>query len=287
MRMRLRSRRIIGPPFPKVETIVASDIQTPLQIFGTDLASWHRADSGLYQDEGVTLATDNNDRIVQWLDRKNNVHLTNQNSSGTIPELKPTLLTAGLNGRPTLSFDYTKKQYFTSFPYAGTYSLIGISGTKAAMFVVGQMNSAVPSYGRCVGYAKEGDAGDWSSVGSASFIMQSSSSNICAMRSEVNLATKSVTVDAPRRFGCVFDGTNVTMYENNVAGTPVANNGTFSSPGTLMVSTMLYDTYLSGEGQYQQWDGLISEIVVVGNNHLVTEAERNALDAYFVDFWGF
>jgi hypothetical protein len=74
------------------------DIINPASISGLKL--WLSADSGAYNDAGITLAT-NNQSVRQWNDKSSNAQNSFQSTAGN----RPLFISSAINGKPVIRFD--------------------------------------------------------------------------------------------------------------------------------------------------------------------------------------
>jgi hypothetical protein len=115
-------------------------------------------------------------------------------------------------------------------------------------------------------------------AGSAAFIIRGSTNQNLQIAANNNfVSTQAITYGTTFYFGCVFDGTNITSYLNNSAGTPFAYTTAFLSPGDTVVGA----TAISGGAPTNGfWHGPISEIVVT--NNAISSTDRAN---YFASRW--
>lgn len=116
---------------------------TPRTIFGASLKQWLKADSGVYSDAGVTLATDGG-TIAQWNDQSGNgVHLT-QGTAGN----KPLYRASGFhtNSLPSVDFDGTDDFLFNTLDYSGAITIAHIyalDGTPTSLHSLSSIKETV------------------------------------------------------------------------------------------------------------------------------------------------
>jgi hypothetical protein len=235
---------------------------------GADLLAWYVADQGVYVDAGTTLATDGQ-TVRQWNDQSGNGYHLLQADSG----LRPTFDTTGLDGQPAVLFDAGTTTYMAT----ATDSVAMGSVTTSSAFAVAQLNTASVSFGRLVTYTGTGEAQDYNNNGSAIYLLRNATNNqFCSHRNGNTYGTTNISLDTSYSMGSIWDGTNVTTYLDNVAGTPAANTMTFVSPGRINVG--------ADNGSLSAWEGPVSEVVITKT--ALDATARNNLLAYFQSKWG-
>lgn len=248
---------------------------TPASL-GAALIAWYKADSGVYVDAGVTLAT-NSQTVQQWNDQSGNGYHLKQATGGN----RPTFLTAGFNSKQSVTFTVAGSTWM-----ATTANTVAMgTGLVGSLFGVGRITTSGITNSRTCSYIENGQTADTFSNHSAAWLMATQgNSNIQSYRggffaSDGSGGAPFFPPSTNFRFGNIYDNTNDTNYVNNVAGTPVAASGlTWTSPGTIIVSA---DT-TSGPSAF--WDGPLSEIVMT--NSALSSTDRLNLDNYFKAKWG-
>jgi hypothetical protein len=241
-------------------------VESPDTIFGADLLAWYKADTGVYTDAGVTLATDGQ-TVQQWNDQSGNGdHLLQATSSN-----RPTFDTTGFNSRQGLVFDGTNDWMATT-----TDTMVMGTGTQSACFVVCRVHTGSPAFGRIAGYVPTGQTNDTPGTGAVYFYREFATDwrNYRAG----NKAVATISFDANHRIGSVFDGTNAQIYVDGIAGTSGNSTEAFGSPGTFVLSNQDLVTPSNFSNV------TIAEALVV--KRAPTAGERDSLDAYFTDKWG-
>lgn len=246
-------------------------IQTPAQIFGANLFLWHKADAGVFVDAGVTPAT-NGQTVQQWNDQSGNGNNLLQATAGN----RPTFLSAGLGGFPTISC-----------AAASTNAMLTAVGTVAlttnihAGFFVGQMNGAAGSFARAITFS-----GAFANDNNPSGMIWAERVGVTNAIQGLHGATgaigpQAVSLATTVRWGTVADGVNTTTYLNNVASAPVADNQTGGTGVAGVCSSIVNNQVQSAP----YWDGPISEVVVV-KGVAPSASDRSNLDNYFKNKWG-
>lgn len=245
--------------------VAAAGVDTPDVIFGANLRGWYKADTGVYNDAGSTLATDGQ-TVQQWNDQSGIGNNISQATGGN----RPTYDTTGFNGTHGVVFDSASlTRLFVSFD---TFDLGG-SGALS-VFVVGQMLTGTDSNGRLVAYVGNGLVNSFDNDSSSLTIIRNGTADEILFFRNGTSRNAAVSLATNYRLGVVCDKTNTTIYVNNSAGTPVADARSYTSPGGLFI----------GEYEGAGWDGAVAEIVVL--NVAPNGTQLNSLDAYFVDKWG-
>lgn len=232
---------------------------------GSALKAWYKADTGVYKDEGVTLAS-NNDPVNQWNDQSGNgAHLSTL--SGGIGE--PKYLATGVNGYPTLQFTTTGVLDGDFIGTASDAVAIG-NGSPVSCFCVMNLHNHF-DYGNIVGYGDE--RGSWNVPSGIAILKTSqvpSPEYISAWYKSVDLGSRpSITLDTNVRVGAVASATTYECFVNNVGAGTVGIVNELESPGGLAIGGLEY----SNPGM------LLSEVVFT--NTALTAGERHTLDCYF------
>ncbi len=251
---------------------VSSSSFTPLSLPG--LIAWFDASSGVFNDLGVTPATDGQ-TVEQWNDLSGNGYHVGQTTSGN----RPTFQSTGFNGKQTVSFDASGLKFLNTDQISGGTQIVAMgTGATGSVFFVGQFGSTTDGFGRLISYFGNGQIVDNTSSGSAAWIIRfSSNAELSSFRNGSFFADDAVSTDVNMRYGNIYDGANDTNYINNVGGTGVSCSLTWTSPGTISVSS----ASLVG-GSF--WSGPVSEIVIT--NTALSSGERTNLDNYFKAKWG-
>lgn len=242
-------------------TLLRRSSFSPLDLPG--LLAWYSADSGVYNDAGVTLAT-NTQTVQQWNDRSGNGYHLKQATSGN----RPQYLSAGFNSKQTVQFTAATPTGMATT----TDAVVTGSSNLTSGFFVGQMLTSTEGFGRAVSFATSG-LGDTSS-GSRIWVIRAGVANAIEAYRSGDIGPQNISLATNLRFGVVFDGVNGTTYLNNANPQATANADTFVSPGTISV----------GRDGGTGWDGPISEIVITTS--ALNSGHRTLLDNYFRTKWG-
>jgi lysophospholipase L1-like esterase len=164
-----------------------------------------------------------------------------------------------------------------------TAATLALNGSAVSVFAFAQMDFANEANGRLVTFQGAGQSFDFNSPHSGVLIgLDGSATKVISYRgsalSQTPVANGYFGQPNPGmmfRFGAVFDGTNNTVFLNNVAQTPAASSGDFASPGILRLGSGVSDT--------DNWGGPVKEILVIPR--AVTEEERALIDAYLQRDW--
>jgi hypothetical protein len=250
-------------------------IQTPLQIFGSNLYLWLKADSSVYKDAGVTPAA-NGETVQQWNDQSGNGRNVSQATAGN----RPTYLSGGFNSSyPTLSFAAAS----TNALLTATNSItVGNAGVTSG-FLVLQMTNSTGNNGRACAYAQSFN-NDTTTSPQAGMLYCQRDASTNALKSGhggTSYGITSVSLATPIRWGVVMDNTNTTTYLNGVAGTPTGDSGKTHGTGVLSIGSAVVNNQVQAA---PFWDGLISEVVITST--AASASEVTALDAYFKQHWG-
>ena len=160
-----------------------------------------------------------------------------------------TLSTAGASNRAAMTMidSVANGLRNSSFPLTGTACTISV--------VAAQANTL--QYKNLVGYRASGQAHHYDNAASASLLLSNAGAN--SIGAGRNGALEWVTDTANTLFCAtvVFDGTNVTVYRDNVVGTPTASTGTFGPSGTLDIGWVL-----DGVNSADAWAGPVMEVLI-------------------------
>jgi hypothetical protein len=228
---------------------------TPASL-GSALVGWYKADTGVYNDAGVTLAT-NGQTVQQWNDQSGNGNHITQTGAGTN---KPTLNTTGFNGLSTIVFTGSNAQWLERTSFA-----IGNVSTSSG-FIAGVVNSSaffpanVMTYNALI---------SWFRIGS-------STTDMGARDDSTIISGTTITNGTNLRMGAIWDGVNFTGYLNNVAGTPVASTATFTTNQDFLLGA-----YSGGASPF---DGKMSEVIITNTG--LSGTDRTNLDNYLRAEWG-
>lgn len=228
---------------------------------GANLIAWYKADTGIYKDAGTTLAA-NGETVQQWNDQSVNGYHLKQGTSGN----RPQFLSAGFNSKQTVKFTAATP---TSMATDAASVAMG-TGAVGSAFFVGQMLTGTPNAGRAVNYMIAGN--DTDTTDSAWLIRSLGGADTVLTYRAGSKALESISLATNYRLGSIFDGTNDTIYINNVAGTPVGCTDAWGSPGQIGLSSIA------------AWDGPISEVVITKS--ALSVGDRSNLDDYFKTKWG-
>lgn len=228
---------------------------TPAQLSG--LKAWYKADAGVYNDAGITPAT-NGQTVQQWNDQSGNGLNILQASTSS----RPTFLSTGMNGHQTLQFSAATVSSLvnSAFPLG--------SGNIASVFIVVNVSVSTPTFARIISYGTAATQRDFLGAGSPItdlFTFDGSAS-----------AHNTIATAANLRVGTIWDGANMTVYVNNSGGTPAGYATSFTDNQQMSVGCAV-----SGANPF---DGNISEVVITLS--AIGAADRNSLDSYFTSKYG-
>lgn len=264
----IRYNRIV----PVRQDIILPASFTPLSLNG--LRGWYRTTTGLYTDAGSTPVT-NGTNAQQWNDFSGFNHHLIQLTSGD----RPLYNTTSFNGRPGLTFDGVSEfMSLTGFQTTGSADTAQMSVFSAfATGATKEVNDRVlPSY---VG---PGQSDDWNNTASAVFGQWDSSAltEFWGFHNSSQRAATTASASTNYRFGSVYDGTNHTLYKNNVASTSAAAVPAIANNGRLVIGSGWASGNAAAFGNI-----IVGEIVIICN-YTLSSTERSNLDAYFVTQWG-
>ncbi|GJM30532.1 MAG: hypothetical protein DHS20C17_31670 [Cyclobacteriaceae bacterium] len=229
---------------------------------------WLSADSGVYNDAGVTLAANNNS-VQEWHDRSGNNNHATETTSGN----QPTYLTNLVNGLPTIRFDGSLDRLLSS----------GVTATnQLSLWVVGQYASlGSPNPGLIHG-APLGSAFSTSTTSKSVGMWVSSSTNqVWGRGVQSNLTIRSIpqvtTLSSNTYYGILnhFDGTNIQQFVNSTAAGSISYDGTLAS----------WSDFGIGRQANESWNGDIAEVIVF--NFAINTAQRIIVDNYLAAKYDF
>jgi hypothetical protein len=251
-----------------VGTAVANSTD-PKQIFGSNLIAWYSADRQVFSDNGFTAAN-NLELVAQWNDLSGNSNHVAQTNAFN----RPTLLSAGLNGNPTISFGAN----------GGLFSASNVpwSGNKAAAFAVMQMLSGTAQYGRLLDYLGFGQTTDYHNSPSFNCQRDSSTNGLQGLHNGYATPTAAIVLGDTHRLGIEFNGTYGLIYLENVLQGPsntITDVGNFGPTGTIGIGGDSSNQPSGGPA----WNGQISEVIFVQGT--ITSTQRQQLDDYLRIHW--
>lgn len=243
------ARKLIAPT-------AASGSWTPADL-GSDLIAWY--------DASVSGSITGTSPVTAWSDQSGTGN--NLVSSGGGPTYNAT----GFNsGYPGLLFSSSSTNRLTDATFTGT------SGAVLSVFMVGTMTGSTESFGRAISYTIS-SGNDFDSTTAAALILRdSSNNNVQSYRNSAGRSTKAISLSTPTIIGSVYDGTNHTMYVDNVAGTPSAFTSSFSATNANLL--------IGADSAVTSWDGYICEVIIFTT--APDSTLLNDIDAYFTTKWG-
>lgn len=227
----------------------------------TDIASligWFKADTQVH-NTGTTAATDGQ-TVNNWHDQSGNNYDVAINFNNP-----PTFRSTGFNGLPCVEYSSAANQALRT-----TYDTVAIgTGNTASIFMVGTFNTGATSGGP--GIVGNGQTNPAVDVNSGGFGFNAAGTKFDCRHAFDDRGDTTASLDTNYRFGLILDGTNVTLYLNNVAGTPAALSWSWTSPGGF---------WLTNTG----FAGKIAECCFFNDD--LSSGDRNSLDSYFTTKWG-
>jgi hypothetical protein len=239
-----------------------SGIQTPDEIFGADLWTWYDASVG----------TTGTNPVTAWADQgASGLRDLSQSGVGGSPNLNAT----GANGQPAL--DCVASETTTLYGQGTNFNLA--SETDIAIFEVTSMSSDTGNFGRTFGYAPDTSSSDFDADGFTG-LTRTGTTEAVELK---GAGSVSITYNTLYRFAQICSGGSASSYINNVhQGTGAA---TLTIGGGTTTENICVCSGASGGAGLLYWDGFVAEhIIVLGT---VSADQRNAIDAYFVDKYGF
>jgi hypothetical protein len=228
--------------------------------FGSDLIFWVTA------NDLATITKNGSNEVSLWADKGANGN--DFTGNGT-----PVYDATALGGYPGMVLTSGSSDRFycditlTCSKWAIFTVLSKINGSTAFMTALTYMDSAAPS---------------GSGVPPNYFLLSTDSGNMFTYWNGGVRSTKAITDNTPSTVFSIADGTNITNYVNNSAGTPYAYSGALSGSGNRLVIGEAPDLI-------RPWHTRpISEMFMVdlSSRSALTTDEINAIQAYFETEWG-
>jgi len=246
---------------------------TPADIAGLSL--WLRADSGTYQDNGMTTPAESDaDPVGGWQDKSGNGFNFTSVADGDRPILKLAIL----NGQPVIrcvSSDYLKRA-----------AVLAPSDTAGTLFIVagtsGNTNNMLFTWGDEAGNSRYLSLSKNSAYGHALAVGQRN-----ADTKDVIYGTTALNDGTARCLVVKSSGTAYTFYVNGAsealsAGSG-ANNGDWIADVTGLDNTVI-GTWVYSSVYPNYWDGDIAEIIYYSS--ALSDADRQRVEAYLSARYG-
>ena len=207
----------------------------------------------------------NGSTVSQWNDKSGN----GRNVTQATASAQPTYNATGLNSKPTLTADTTRRLSVATTGFSG--------GSSLWVIAVASMDAAAQNFARLVSITSP-TADDYNSSTTTAAILRTGTSNSVGAFRGSQMSNLAVSLSTPIIIDSVYDGSNHTAYINGVAGTPVASTGNFTNVPIITLFGYLANLTVS------QWSGNCSE-VIVGDSTLST-GNRQKLEGYLAWKWG-
>lgn len=237
-------------------------------------ADWSPLDLGsalvaAYDPTDATTLTLSGSSVSQWNDLSSNHYNLVQATGANQPVYSAT----SFMGQPGITFDGTNDFLAAASVNPGT--------NKFGVFAFMQQSLNNTSDARFLGYTSGAGTNDFSAPDNFYVGIQSSATdNITGYRGgrlSVYLYANIAPSDGGYyRIGSVWDGTNHTLYADNVAQTAVANSGNLTTGGTIRLG--------SNTGGASNWKGATGRIILTKGD--LTSTDRNNIDAWLQAPWG-
>lgn len=234
---------------------------SPTSIAG--LVLWLKADAGVYKDAGVTPAA-NGDTVQQWNDFSGNGNNQSQATSGN----RPAFTTSGINSAQSVVFNIASQTTLSGAANMG-------GTTQFAAFAVATLTAVGSGDGRVVTFIATGDGVDYASTTSNLLLASQQPNRQSANTSNFSTINTDDSGSAAKAYSVVYDGTNRTLYRNNVSAVSSTLAPTLGTTGSI---------YLGSRGGADFYQGSIAEVCVY--NGPVTSTDRANLQTYFNSRWG-
>jgi hypothetical protein len=259
--------------------------------FGANLLQWVKADAGVFSNTACTTATLNTGNIVCWQDQSGNRYdYGASDDCDGIGAARPTLNTAGLNGKPAAVLVAATPTYFVNkagcLTGQNAFNWGGASPTfsvwAAVSFTASQPVDA------CLSSFHGTTAGnDFGNVDSIVFNCSPSPNTDEGPWWDGNdgrtdhTGLSSGTAFA---YSVVFDGTTLTSYIGNASGVAhtwaVALTAAGQSGPVILVGNRV-----SSRGATNNWDGAVAEWVII--NKAASSTDRSNMQTYLCTTRGY
>jgi hypothetical protein len=231
---------------------------TPASLTG--LLAWYKG------DVGVTTTGAPNYYVRTWADQSGNgYNLTSTGEASSNPSID------------TLNSLAVVKSGGVSDAQGLINSYFALGGTTLSVFAVMRQTSATPTTSRGVIFLGSGHASETDNAASLIALYFPTSTQLKAFHNSSNAVNNGISQNTWAQMGSIFDGTNLTVYVANVAGTPVAQGGgSFGATGAL-------ELFQNANGG-NPLSGSIAELVIT--NTALGATDRATLATYFTNRWG-
>jgi hypothetical protein len=238
------------------QVITVPSSWTPADLGADLLGWWDASNSGSLTLSGAD--------VTGWNDLSGSGNHLTQGTATRYPQYSATSFNSSY---PGLTFDGSNDVLLKS-------SAAGTTGNILCCFAVARLDSGGASSGRLFSYALSSD--DYQSVTTGILLARNVATEaLFAYRNNSALGTKAITYGSNFRAASILDGSNNTIYVNNVASTSVASTGSFGNTDTTM---RIGNSFANNEG----WKGTIAEVFICK----VVPSDLTAIDNYFKAKWG-
>ena len=280
----LNQERFLPPRLPGLSLWLDAQATTTISSTAAGVTSWadrsgmeNTMNATTFYVPGCVLWLDASDPNATGVPATNGASITtwkdksglgcNATATGT-----PTIISTGLNGRPTMNFNGTS--WFTGST-ANT-------GTTLTCFAVAATTASLPRSGlgqRLVSFAAAGQP-DWNNLsGAIGLFNQAGTSSIRTYRNVTIISSSPITQNTPFVAVSAYDGTSGSIWKNGEEGSPASTTST----GTFAISI-----YGIGEQAVirdnETWNGYIGEVIVF--NTALTTSQRRQVETYLSKKWG-
>lgn len=247
-RVLLKSPAVVAP---------GGGFTSPLDL--PNLFAWYEADAGVLHGGSPALTGES---VDTWQDQSGNGrHLTQTGS--------PLVVTYSTSNHPLNGLGTISKGGANSLMIS---SAVDLSGTTVSVWVLVKQTGG-PS-GRVVSYNISA-----SDTGATAFIAAYFASDTTPTAYQNGNKSTGTVVDESWNTLCsVWDGTNNTLYINNVGQTPVASTPTFAASGLITVGDK------DPAGGSNGLTGAFAEIVIVKG--VMSSTDRSNMASYSLAKWG-
>ena len=218
--------------------------------------------STLFQTDDESTPVTTNGQTIGFVSDKS---AANNDFSQAVALLRPIYTTGVQNGKSCAVFtlDFLQK------------ALFALGGTTLSVFCV-LRGDTPPDNSRFVSYTATGEALDFNNAPSGiPMFVTNTGAQLNSFRNNGVLSQGAITDGAFHQLGSIFDGTNSTLYINNVAQTAAANSDTFGATGTFTLGAQASGGDLTNM--------TLGELIITGS--ALNSAQRLQIATYFTNKW--
>lgn len=230
----------------------------------TNNVLWLKADAGVYNNAGTTLAA-NGDNVQQWNDNSGNADHASQGTAAN----RPNYVTNSINGNPVIRYTAANNDLLMA-------TTVG-TGNAASVWAVASYSS-LPSPNPGILVAAPAGSGTSVAPGNKSigmWVSNAAGTRVWGRGIQSDNTTRDIsqvtTLNVNTRYiiNNMYNGSSsINQYVNNAAAGNVAYNGTLKSWAEVTI----------GRQGTETWNGDIAEVIMY--NTFLNDAQKNIIDNY-------